>query len=92
MIDLYYWTTAYGHKITTLLEETGTPYTIKSTSISKGEQFSPEFLSVSPRESIRARPATDRACARAKEIKATATISAARSRQVLFGQTASVAR
>ena len=52
MIDLYYWTTPNGHKITMFLEETGTPYTIKPINISKGEQFSPEFLSVSPNNRI----------------------------------------
>jgi GST-like protein len=48
MIDLYYWTTPNGHKITIFLEETALPYTIKPVDISKGEQFEPEFLKISP--------------------------------------------
>ena len=39
MIDLYYWTTPNGHKVTIFLEETGLPYTVKPINISKGEQF-----------------------------------------------------
>src|SRR5258706_31278 len=52
MIDLYYWTTPNGHKITIFLEETGLPYTIKPINISKGEQFAPEFLAISPNNRI----------------------------------------
>ena len=52
MIDLYYWTTPNGHKITIFLEETGLPYTIKPVNISKGEQFTPEFLAISPNNRI----------------------------------------
>ena len=48
MIDLYYWPTPNGHKITILLEETGTPYEIKPVHIGRGEQFKPEFLNISP--------------------------------------------
>lgn len=48
MIDLYYWPTPNGHKITLLLEETATPYTIKPINIGKGEQFAPDFLAFSP--------------------------------------------
>jgi GST-like protein len=48
MIDLYYWTTPNGHKITIFLEETGLPYRIAPVNISKGEQFRPEFLAISP--------------------------------------------
>ena len=52
MIDLYYWTTPNGHKITIFLEETGLPYTLKPIDIGKGEQFAPEFLKVSPNNRI----------------------------------------
>jgi GSH-dependent disulfide-bond oxidoreductase len=52
MIDLYYWTTPNGHKITIFLEETGLPYSIKPVDIGKGEQFTPEFLAVSPNNRI----------------------------------------
>ena len=43
MLDLYYWTTPNGHKITIFLEETGLPYTIKPVNISKGDQFDPRL-------------------------------------------------
>jgi GSH-dependent disulfide-bond oxidoreductase len=52
MIDLYYWTTPNGHKVTIFLEETGLPYTVKPINISKGEQFGPEFLAISPNNRI----------------------------------------
>jgi GST-like protein len=48
MIDVYYWPTPNGHKITIFLEETGTPYKIVPVNIGKGEQFAPEFLKFSP--------------------------------------------
>jgi len=48
MIDLYYWTTPNGHKITMFLEEAGLPYTIHPVNIGKGDQFKPEFLAISP--------------------------------------------
>ena len=48
MIDLYYWPTPNGHKVTLLLEETRTPYEIKPVNIGKGEQFEPDFLRISP--------------------------------------------
>lgn len=52
MIDLYYWTTPNGHKITIFLEETGLPYTIIPVNISRGEQFNPDFLALSPNNKI----------------------------------------
>lgn len=52
MIDLYYWTTPNGHKITIFLEETGLPYTLKPVNIGKGEQFSKSFLNISPNNRI----------------------------------------
>ncbi len=48
MIDLYYWPTPNGHKITLFLEEAGLPYTIKAVNIGKGEQFEPSFLAIAP--------------------------------------------
>jgi len=48
MIDLYYWPTPNGHKITIFLEETGTPYNIIPVNIGVGDQFRPEFLKISP--------------------------------------------
>jgi len=52
MIDVYYWTTPNGHKVTIFLEETGLPYSIKPVNIGKGEQFKPEFLAISPNNRI----------------------------------------
>lgn len=48
MIDLYYWPTPNGHKITMFLEEAELPYRIVPVDISKGDQFKPEFLAFSP--------------------------------------------
>jgi GST-like protein len=52
VIDLHYWTTPNGHKITIFLEEAGLPYRIVPVNISKGEQFKPEFLRISPNNRI----------------------------------------
>ena len=52
MIDLHYWTTPNGHKITIFLEETGLPYKIFPVNIGKGEQFAKEFLAISPNNRI----------------------------------------
>jgi len=48
MIDLYYWPTPNGHKITLFLEEAGLDYTLRPVNIGKGDQFKPEFLAFSP--------------------------------------------
>lgn len=48
MIDLYYWPTPNGHKVTMFLEEAGIPYQIKAINIGKGEQFNPDFLKIAP--------------------------------------------
>jgi GST-like protein len=47
-IEVYYWPTPNGHKITIMLEECGLPYEIKPVNIGRGEQFKPEFLAISP--------------------------------------------
>ncbi len=52
MLDLYYWPTPNGHKITIFLEETGLPYAVKPVNINTGEQFAPDFLAVSPNNRI----------------------------------------
>ncbi len=52
MIDLHYWTTPNGHKITIFLEETGLPYKIFPVNIGKGEQFAKDFLAISPNNRI----------------------------------------
>jgi GST-like protein len=52
MIELYYWTTPNGHKITMFLEEAGLEYEVKPINIGKGDQFKPEFLKFSPNNRI----------------------------------------
>ena len=52
MIDLYYWTTPNGHKITIFLEEAGLAFKIIPVNISQGDQFKPEFLAVTPNNRI----------------------------------------
>jgi GST-like protein len=48
MIDLYYWPTPNGHKITMFLEEAGVAYAIHPVDISAGDQFKRDFLAISP--------------------------------------------
>ncbi|PLX79009.1 MAG: thiol:disulfide oxidoreductase [Desulfuromonas sp.] len=48
MIDLYYWPTPNGHKITIFLEEAAMPYRLVPVNLGAGEQFKPEFLRISP--------------------------------------------
>ncbi|MCB2108410.1 MAG: glutathione S-transferase N-terminal domain-containing protein [Rhodobacteraceae bacterium] len=48
MLDLYFFPTPNGKKITILLEECGLPYTVKTVHIGKGDQFHPDFLRISP--------------------------------------------
>ncbi len=48
MIELHYWPTPNGHKITIFLEETGLPYSIVPVNIGRGDQFKPDFLKISP--------------------------------------------
>jgi len=52
MIELYYWTTPNGHKVTLFLEEAGLPYQIHPVNIGAGEQFKPDFLAISPNNRI----------------------------------------
>jgi GSH-dependent disulfide-bond oxidoreductase len=48
MIDVHYWPTPNGKKVTILLEECGLPYRIVPCNIQKGDQFTPEFLAINP--------------------------------------------
>ncbi len=48
MIDLYYWPTPNGKKVSIFLEETATPYRVVPVQISRGDQFKPEFLKINP--------------------------------------------
>ena len=52
MIDLYYWTTPNGHKITMFLEEAKMKYRVIPVNIGKGEQFDPSFLKISSNNRI----------------------------------------
>ncbi len=52
MIDLYTWVTPNGRKISIMLEEIGLPYEVHPVNLSKGEQFKPEFLAISPNNKI----------------------------------------
>lgn len=59
MIELYYWPTPNGHKITIMLEECGLPYEVKYVNIGRGDQFEPEFLKISPNNRMPAIVDTD---------------------------------
>ena len=48
MIDVYYWPTPNGHKVTIFLEEVGLEYKVIPINIGKGDQFAPDFLKISP--------------------------------------------
>ena len=66
-IELYYWPTPNGWKITIMLEECGLPYTVLPVNIGKGDQFKPEFLASRP--TTRCRPSsitTGRAASRSR--------------------------
>jgi GST-like protein len=52
MIDVHYWTTPNGHKVTMFLEEAGVPYRLIPVNIGVGDQFKPEFLAISPNNRI----------------------------------------
>jgi hypothetical protein len=68
MIDVHYWPTPNGHKITMFLEETGMDYRLVPVDIGKGQQFRPEFLAISPNNRMPAivdhEPASGRGFAR----------------------------
>jgi GST-like protein len=52
MIDLYYWPTPNGWKVTILFEELGLSYNAIPIDIMKGDQFAPEFLEISPNNRV----------------------------------------
>jgi GST-like protein len=52
VIDVYSWPTPNGHKVHIMLEECGLPYTVHAIDIGAGDQFSPEFLAISPNNKI----------------------------------------
>ena len=47
-IEIFYWPTPNGHKVTIMAEECGLPYVIRPVNIGRGEQFKPAFLKISP--------------------------------------------
>ena len=51
-IELYYWPTPNGWKVTIMLEELGIPYKVNYVDIGKGEQFDPEFLKIAPNNRV----------------------------------------
>jgi len=51
-IQLYYWPTPNGWKISIMLEECGLPYDVRLVNIGRGEQFTPEFLAIAPNNRI----------------------------------------
>jgi len=59
MIELYYWPTPNGQKISIMLEECGLDYEVKPVNIGAGDQFSPEFLRISPNNRMPAIVETD---------------------------------
>ena len=52
MIQLHYWPTPNGHKVTLFLEEAGLPYELRPVDIGAGDQFEPDFLAISPNNRI----------------------------------------
>ncbi|HUP23675.1 MAG TPA: glutathione S-transferase N-terminal domain-containing protein [Thermoanaerobaculia bacterium] len=52
MLDLYYWPTPNGWKVTIFLEEAGLEYRVRPVNIGQGEQFEAEFLGISPNNKI----------------------------------------
>ena len=52
MIDLHYWTTPNGHKVSIFLEESGLDYNVHPVNIGTGQQFEPAFLKISPNNRI----------------------------------------
>ena len=59
MIELHYWPTPNGHKITMFLEEAGLPYEVKPVNIGRGDQFKPGYLKISPNNKMPAIVDTD---------------------------------
>lgn len=64
-IDVYYWPTPNGWKITIMLEECGLPYNVIPVNIGKGDQFKPEFLRISPNNKMPAIVDPDGPCGQA---------------------------
>jgi GST-like protein len=52
LIDLYTWSTPNGRKVSIMLEELGLPYEVHAIDIGKGDQFQPDFVTISPNSKI----------------------------------------
>lgn len=52
MIDVYFWPTPNGRKVSIMIEETGLPHILKPLDITRGEQFEPDFLALNPNNKI----------------------------------------
>jgi GST-like protein len=59
MIDVYFWPTPNGHKVTIALEELGLPYRVIPINVGKGDQFNSEFLKISQNNKMPAIVDTD---------------------------------
>lgn len=59
MLELYYWPTPNGHKLTMFLEGAAVPYEVEPVNIGKGKKFTPEFLKISPNNKMSAMVDTD---------------------------------
>ncbi len=81
MIDLYYYPTPNGFKITIMLEECGLPYALKKVDIQQGEQFRPEFLAINPNNKIPAIVDHDALGDRWRFLKAARSSSISRKKQ-----------
>ena len=57
-IDLYFWPTPNGWKVSVMLEECGLPYNVIPVNIASGEQFEPSFLKISPNKCCLSRSAS----------------------------------
>jgi hypothetical protein len=93
MIELYYWPTPKGHKVTMLLEEAGLDYMIQSVDISAGDQFRPGFLAILPNSRMpaivdTARRRTDCVRVRCHPVVLAGTAQPLQKKErILFGQT-----
>lgn len=52
MLDLYFWPTPNGYKVSILLEELGLPYRVMPVHIGKGEQFTPDYMAINPNNKV----------------------------------------
>ena len=90
MIDLHYWTSPNGHKITMFLEGTRLPYCLVPIETTKNAQFEDEFLKISVErwlEAVASRPATQRAYSIAKQLNPQAPMPVRRAERLASRRT-----